>query len=43
MEAPSLNKSEHAAYTEYYGDALAKLVAERDAPVIAQFGYEFGK
>ncbi len=43
LEAPSVNRSEHSAYRDYYSDALAKLVAERDAPVIAQFGYEFGK
>jgi len=43
LEAPKRNTSEHAAYADYYSDGLAKLVAERDAPLIQQFGYELGK
>jgi hypothetical protein len=42
MEAPSSNTSEHSAYHDYYSPELAKLVAERDAPLIEQFGYRFG-
>jgi hypothetical protein len=36
------NTSEHTAYTDYYGEALRDLVAERDAHVIASHGYRFG-
>jgi hypothetical protein len=31
-----------AAYVERYSDGLRDLVAERDAPIIAQHGYRFG-
>ena len=41
MEAPRSNTSEHAQYTEYYSDALAQLVAERDSQLIQKFGYRF--
>lgn len=41
-KAPATNKSEHSAYTEYYGQALRDLVAERDAEIIARHGFEFG-
>lgn len=40
--APDTNKSEHAAYAEYYGPALRDLVAERDAELITRHGFEFG-
>jgi hypothetical protein len=42
QSAPASNTSDHAKYTEYYDDALAKLVAERDASIIERFGYKFG-
>ena len=35
------NTSRHAAYRDYYSDETAALVAERDHPVIEQFGYRF--
>lgn len=41
-QAPASNTSAHAAYTKYYSDALRDLVAERDADLIARFGYRFG-
>lgn len=40
--APATNKSEHAAYAEYYGEALRDLVAARDAEIIARHGFQFG-
>jgi hypothetical protein len=36
------NTSEHRHYTDYYGDALRDLVAQRDAEVIQRHGYRFG-
>jgi hypothetical protein len=42
LEAPSVNTSEHARYTECYTPQLAQLVAERDAQLIERFGYKFG-
>jgi len=39
--APALNTSTHDAYTEFYDDELAGLVAERDQSVIARHGYKF--
>lgn len=41
QESPR-NTSSHTAYTEYYSDALRDLVGERDAEVIATYGYRFG-
>ncbi|MDB6086410.1 MAG: hypothetical protein JWN43_4291 [Gammaproteobacteria bacterium] len=41
-EVSPRNTSSHTAYTEYYGDALRDLVAERDAEIIARHGYRFG-
>jgi hypothetical protein len=40
--APALNTSEHDAYSRFYDDELAALVAERDQLVIARHGYAFG-
>jgi hypothetical protein len=40
--APATNTSAHADYAEYYGSELRDLVAERDAQIIAQYGYGFG-
>jgi hypothetical protein len=40
--APALNTSEHDAYSRFYDDELAALVAERDHLVIARHGYAFG-
>jgi hypothetical protein len=42
-DAPAANVSEHAAYEEYYGEALRDLVAERDADIITRHGYRFGE
>lgn len=42
LQADAINTSEHAAYTDYYGEALRDLVGERDADVIARHGYRFG-
>lgn len=36
------NVSQHGEYTSYYDPTLAGLVAEREAAVIARFGYAFG-
>jgi hypothetical protein len=36
------NTSEHRHYTDYYGDSLRDLVAQRDAEVIQRHGYRFG-
>jgi hypothetical protein len=43
QEAPSVNTSEHARYTDYYSAELTQLVAERDAQVIERYGYRFGE
>jgi hypothetical protein len=40
--APALNTSEHDAYSRFYDDELAGLVADRDQVVIARHGYAFG-
>jgi hypothetical protein len=40
--APATNTSAHAVYAGYYGSDLRDLVAERDADIIAQYGYSFG-
>jgi hypothetical protein len=40
--APSTNKSDHDAYSQYYGEALRDLVAERDAEIIARHDFRFG-
>jgi len=42
LDAPPSNTSDHATYTDYYGDSLRDLVAERDGELIARFGYRFG-
>ncbi|MEP7244710.1 MAG: hypothetical protein ABI885_13660 [Gammaproteobacteria bacterium] len=42
LEARARNTSEHGSYVDYYDDALKSLVAERDADLIARFGYRFG-
>jgi len=39
MTAPALNTSEHDAYGQFYDEALAELVAQRDQLVIARHGY----
>ena len=41
-DTPATNRSEHAAYAGYYGEALRELVAERDAEIIARHGFRFG-
>jgi hypothetical protein len=41
--APALNATHHASYTELYDEELRQHVAERDAPVIARYGYRFGE
>lgn len=43
LEARARNTSEHGSYVDYYSDALRDLVAERDADLIARFGYRFGE
>jgi hypothetical protein len=39
--APALNTSAHEPHREFYDDDLARLVAERDHPVIERHGYAF--
>jgi hypothetical protein len=39
--APASNTSAHRYYTEYYGDSLRDLVAERDGDLIREFDYRF--
>lgn len=41
--APATNKSEHAAYASYYGEALRDMVAERDAGIIRRHAFRFGE
>jgi len=41
-DAEPSNTSEHKAYTEYYGESLRDLVAERDAQLIERHGFRFG-
>jgi len=36
------NTSQHGDYTQYYSDALQKLVAKRDEEIIERHGYRFG-
>jgi hypothetical protein len=40
--AARLNASQHAPYVTYYGEALRREVAERDAEVIVRHDYRFG-
>jgi hypothetical protein len=42
ISIPHLNRSPRLAYTNYYTNALAKLVGERYARDVAAFGYRFG-
>jgi hypothetical protein len=39
---PARNISEHAAYAAYYDAPLRELVADKDAALIARYGYAFG-
>jgi hypothetical protein len=41
-EALPRNTSQHGNYTQYYSDALRKLVAQRDEEIIARHAYRFG-
>jgi hypothetical protein len=41
--APATNTSEHAAYADYYGQALRDRVAERDDEIILRHGFRFGE
>ena len=43
LDVPHKNKSDRAAYTDYYTPKLRDLVAERNALLIARFGYRFGQ
>ena len=40
--AARINVSAKSHYTEYYDDRLREIVARRNAPLIARFGYRFG-
>jgi hypothetical protein len=40
---PRMNASQHAAYTEYYTPAMAKIIARHYARDIEEFGYRFGQ
>jgi hypothetical protein len=42
QDAPDSNTSDHGAYTEYYGQGLQELVAERDADIISRHDFKFG-
>lgn len=42
-DAPARNAAEKSAYVEWYTPETRALVAERDADVIAEFGYRFGE
>lgn len=42
LDEPPANSSKHDEYMRYYGTELRDLVAERDAEVIARYGYRFG-
>ena len=39
---PHVNRSERAPYTDYYDDETRRIVADRNAPLIARFAYRFG-
>lgn len=39
---PPTNTTQHGHYSEYYGDELRELVAQKDAALIERFGYAFG-
>lgn len=39
---PHRHRSERTHYAEYYDDETRRIVAERNAPLIARFGYRFG-
>ena len=39
---PRINVSVKSHYTEHYDDRLREIVARRNAPLIARFGYRFG-
>lgn len=41
-QAAPRNTSTHGSYREYYDEALAALVTERDRHVVEAFGYRFG-
>jgi hypothetical protein len=41
-EALPRNTSQHGNYTQYYSDALRKLVATRDEEIISRHAYRFG-
>ena len=42
-EAPLRNATQRTVYAQWYTPELRQLVAERDADVIAEFGYRFGE
>lgn len=39
---PHANRSERAPYVDYYDDETRRIVADRNAGLIARFGYRFG-
>jgi len=43
QQTPPANVSEHASYTQYYGESLRELVAERDRDIITRHGFTFGE
>jgi hypothetical protein len=43
VDLPRMNASQHAAYTEYYTPAMAKIVAQHYARDIEEFDYRFGQ
>jgi len=43
LQAAPVNTSPHAAYMDYYDDALRDLVASHDHAVIARYRYRFGE
>ncbi|MEM7563263.1 MAG: aspartyl/asparaginyl beta-hydroxylase domain-containing protein [Pseudomonadota bacterium] len=40
-KTPRMNSSSHSHYSRYFDDDLRDLVAQKDAALIAQYGYEF--